>query len=214
MAKHTSWIPITLLFLLWGCGGDQPDLKAKEYKGRFEDKVQGVSFTCPEKWEVRENIHGQRVIARSPLESRQDRFQENLVVNGPLKGDSQPEVVEQVTQDLKSQLTKFSEEKGEGDGFEYLHQQEGQALKCRSYVLPGAKSGEFWLYTLSSTADDFARWDKPFREISATFHKPIVEVSPTPAATGTPAATATPALTATPVVTPTSLPQKTKTPVP
>ncbi len=218
MAKHTSWIPITLLFLLWGCGGAQPDLKAKEYKGRFEDKAQGVSFTCPEKWEVRENIHGQRVIARSPLESRQDSFQENLVVTGPLPGKSQQEVRDQVVQDLKSQLTKFAEEKSDNDSLDYVHELDGQSLKCRSYVLPGAKDGEFWLYTLNSTAKEFVRWEKPFAEISSTFHKPIVEFSPTPSQSATPATTATPeasvtpAATATPGVTTTPVPEKTKAP--
>lgn len=185
-SRHLS--TALLLFSLWGCGGEQPELKAKEYKGRFEDKVQGISFTCPEKWEVRENIHGQRVIARSPLEAAQDGFQENLVVTGPILSADLSSAFEKVGSDLQSQLKDFKEHARSTSQLDFSHKLEGQTLKARSYLLAGAQEQQFWLYTFTSTDSEFARWEKPFQAIAATFRQPLVSSTPTP----TPAASATP----------------------
>jgi len=179
MLRNKLWVPALLLSLLWGCGGAQPDLKAKEYKGRLEDTSIGLSFQCPESWEVRENVDGHRAIARSPLEGPQDTFQENMVVTGPLKG-SLSEVRTRVEGELKK-LKGFKLLAAPQDIVDFDHQTNGLQLHCRTY-LQARPLGGFWMVSFTSTSSDFARHENAFVGIMANFGKPLApQTSPTPA---------------------------------
>jgi hypothetical protein len=193
--KHLA--PLVLLTLLYGCGGAQPDLKAKEYKGRLEDKALQLSFQCPEKWEVRENVMGHRAIARSPLESPTDDFQENMVVTGPLKG-----TLAEVRSHCESEFKKLKDYQtlpSPSDILDFDHQRDGLKLHCRAY-LQARPGGDFWMVSFTSTAADFPRHEAEFVAIMATFGKPLPPLtpSPTPALSGSATPAATPVATATP----------------
>lgn len=200
-------IPSAFLILLFlcGCGGSPTDLKAKEYKGRLEDRAQGLAFQCPEKWEIRENVHGHRAIGRSPRENPKDAFQENVVVSGPLTGTSAEEVLAASQTQLAKELKGYKQLSATATQLDFVHEQQGQKLRCRQLLHPHPKGG-FWVVTFSSSEAEFARWEPEFGKIWASFGAPLPAASatPTPAASppATPAVVATPAPVATPVATP------------
>jgi len=200
MLNRRHLAPLVLLSLLWGCGGAQPDLKAKEYKGRLEDKKMELTFQCPPKWEVRENVNGHRAIARSPLESPKDNFQENMVVSGPLKG-TLPEVRGRCESEFKK-LKDFKALPSPSDIVDFDHERDGLKLHCRVY-LQARPSGDFWMVSFTSTAADFPRHEPEFVAIIATFGKPLPadSPSPAPAASGSPAPAST-AIPASPTASP------------
>jgi hypothetical protein len=188
MRTRKVWIAPLLLGVLWGCGGSQPDLKAKEYKGMFQDKAAGLSLRCPEKWEIRENVEGHRVIARSPLESRQDNFQENLVVTGPIQAGTVEEALAAVETDLQGKLDGYKKLDSSVPGaLAYTHLLKGVALQCRAHFQPNPKGG-FWLLLFTSTTADFNRFQGEFDGIVATFGQPLPEITPSP----TPGASSSP----------------------
>ena len=209
MLKRRLWAPLVLLSLLWGCGGSQTNLKAKEYNGRLEDKEMALSFQCPATWEVRENVSGHRAIARSPLESPQDDFQENMVITGPLKGSLQ-EVHDRCESEFKK-LQDYKPLSSPPDILDFEHQRDGMKLHCRAYLEP-RPAGDFWMVSFTSTAKDFQKHEAEFVAIMSTFGKPLPELppTPTPGVSGTPAASPTAAASATPtaaaLATPTSSP--------
>lgn len=202
-----------LLAILCGCGGRNTNLKASEYRGKFQDQQIGLSFVCPERWEVRENVQGHRVVARSPLENRQDPFQENLVVSAVPGAQDTAAALMQAESDFKAKLEGFQRLETPGAASDVLlfqHQLKGQQLQCRAHFLANPRGG-VWMLLFTSTAKDFPRWQTEFDNIAASFGKTIPELlhSPTPGvATETPAGTETPAPSAsqtpsTPTATPT-----------
>ena len=56
MFNRKHLVPLALLLTLFGCGGNPGNMKAKEYKGHFEDEKQGLIFQCPTSWDIRENV--------------------------------------------------------------------------------------------------------------------------------------------------------------
>ena len=178
MLKHISWF---CLLILVGCGGQPTDLKPKEYRGRFEDKKDGISFVCPGRWEVREFVHGSRVICRSAPENAQDTFQENLVVGGPIPGKTVEEARQQAAADLKAQLTDYQEQVTSPQAIDFTHTQNGQKLRAHAQFLahPG---GGFWMATLTSTDADYKRWEWDFNNILNSLGKPLPTPTPAPKA--------------------------------
>ncbi len=203
-------VPLLLLASLFGCGGQPTDIKAKEYKGHFEDKNDGLFFSCNTTWEVRENIQGQRVIARSPREGANDPFQENLVISGPYAGETEAEA-RATAQAQLAKLPGFAL-KGE-DPLDFVHQQQKLNLRCQAAFIKNPKGG-YWMATFTSTDVHFpakvAEWDKIRATMSgqktAAPATPVV-ASPTPAVKLTATPAATPKASATPAVVPTATPK-------
>lgn len=179
-------------------------MKAKEYKGHFEDAKQGLIFQCPTSWDIRENVEGHRVIARSPLDkAKGDKFQENLIVSGPLAAASLDEMRAQAEAEFKK-LDHYQSLPAPSDILDFDYQFNGQDLHGRAYLSKLKDKNEYWLLQFTDAKADFPAHEATFVEIVATFGVPAGS-SPTPvinppAATVTPAVSATPAATATPVV--------------
>jgi len=223
MFNRRHLVPLALLLTLFGCGGNAASMKAKEYKGHFEDAKQGLIFQCPTSWDIRENVEGHRVIARSPLEKdKGDKFQENLIVSGPVAAASLDEVRAQAEVEYKK-LDHYQSLAAPADILDFDYQFNGQDLHSRVYLNKIQDKNEYWLVQFTDAKADFPSHEAAFVGIMATWGlqpggtpTPIVNGPPasaTPAATQTPAATATPVVTATPAAVATATPVVT-TPTP
>ena len=223
MFKRRHLVPLALLLTLFGCGGSTANMKAKEYKGHFEDAKQGLIFQCPTSWDIRENVEGHRVIARSPLEKdKSDKFQENLILSGPVAAASLDEVRAQAEADYKK-LDHYQSLAAPADILDFDYQFNGQDLHSRVYLNKIRDKNEYWLVQFTDAKADFPGHEAAFVGIMATWGlqpgaspTPIVNGPPasaTPVVTQTPAATATPVATATPAATtPTPAPAASATP--
>lgn len=202
LAPRSSWGRILagplLLLTLAGCGGgNAQNLKPKDYHGQFEDTAQGLSFRCPSQWDVRENVQEARVIARAPLEAKDDPFRENLVALGPLKVADVATARTSTQATLRAQLEKYQEFPSEGDALLYTYEEKGRALESRAHFLPAKPTG-VWMVVFTSTPDKYAAWAPEFDAVVKTFGQPL----PKPEGSATPAVTMTPAVTATPLYVP------------
>lgn len=210
MLNHKQLVPLALLLILFGCGGNPANMKAKEYKGHFEDSKQGLIFQCPTSWDIRENIEGHRVIARSPLEKEKgDKFQENLIVTGPLPAASLQEIHARCEADFKK-LDHYQALGGLADILDFDYQYNGQDLHGRAYLSKLKDRNEYWVAQFTDAKADWPAHEAVFVQVMATFGMapgatptPIVNVVPTetPGATATPVGTATPEASVTPLVT-------------
>lgn len=204
---------MALLLSLFGCGGRAGNMKAQEYKGHFEATKEGLVFQCPTSWDIRENVEGHRVIARSPLESKTDTFQENLVVSGPVPAASLEEMHTKAESELKK-LDHYQAQAAPADVLDFDYQFNGQDLHGRAYLLKLKDKNEYWLAQFTDARADFPGHEAAFVQIMAswgmapgTTPTPVVNVpssatpaaSPTPEGSTTPAETSTPAASATPV---------------
>ena len=143
MLNHKHLVPLALLLILFGCGGNPANMKAKEYKGHFEDSKQGLIFQCPTSWDIRENIEGHRVIARSPLEKASgDKFQENLIVTGPLPATSLEDIHAQCETDFKK-LEHYQALGAPPDILDFDYQFKGQDLHARAYLSKRKDKNEY-----------------------------------------------------------------------
>ena len=223
MLNRRTLVPLALLLTLFGCGGGGGNMKAKEYKGHFEDAKQGLIFQCPTSWDIRENVEGHRVIARSPRDPKEDKFQENLVVSGPIAAASQEEIHGKAEAEFKK-LDHYQAQPAPGDILDFDYQFEGQDLHGRAYIWKIKDKNEYWLAQFTDAKADWPAHEAVFVQIMSSWGmapgttptpivQPAVQTSPsaTPAAvTATPAANSTPVASATPVASPT--PAATATP--
>ena len=210
MLNHKQLVPLALLLTLFGCGGNPANMKAKEYKGHFEDSKQGLIFQCPTSWDIRENIEGHRVIARSPLEkAKGDKFQENLVVTGPVSATSLEEVHAQCEAEFKK-LEHYQALPGLPDILDFDYQFKGQDLHARAYLIKLKDKNDYWVMQFTDAKADWPAHEAVFVQVMSTFGMapgatptPVVNIVPTetPGTSATPAGTATPEATATPVTT-------------
>lgn len=217
MLNHRHLVPLALLLTLFGCGGRAGNMKAKEYKGHFEVAKEGLLFQCPTSWDIRENVEGHRVIARSPLESKSDTFQENLVVSGPVAATSLEEMRTKAETELKK-LDHYQALASPADVLDFDYQFSGQELHGRTYLLKLKDKNEYWLAQFTDAKADFPTHEAAFVQIMASWGlapgetaTPIVNVpvgTATPAASGTP----TPAVSATPSAPDTATPAASPTP--
>ncbi|MFN8611033.1 MAG: hypothetical protein U0931_26055 [Vulcanimicrobiota bacterium] len=233
MLNRRHLVPLALLLTLFGCGGRAGNMKAKEYKGHFEDPKQGLIFQCPTTWDIRENVEGHRVIARSPREGQADKFQENLVVSGPVAAASLEAMHTQAENEFKK-LDHYQAQAAPPDILDFDYEFKGQALHARAYLSKVKDKNEFWLAQFTDDKGDFPTHEAVFVQIMSSWGQapgstptPIVntapsgtpEGSPTPptAATATPSASATPAASLTPAQSPpppaSATPARTPTPV-
>jgi hypothetical protein len=186
-------------------------MKAKEYKGHFEDAKQGLIFQCPTSWDIRENVQGHRVIARSPRDPKEDKFQENLVVSGPFPAASLEEMHALAESDLKK-LDHYQALPATNDILDFDYQFDGQELHGRAYLWKIKDKNEYWLAQFTDSKADWPAHEAVFVEIMSswgmapgTTPTPIVQTVPTatPAASETPVASSTPMTSPTPAATPT-----------
>lgn len=203
MLNRRHLVPLALLLTLFGCGGRAGNMKAQEYKGHFEAAKEGLVFQCPTSWDIRENVEGHRVVARSPLEGKNDKFQENLVVSGPIPATSLEDMRAKAETELKK-LDHYQAQASPADILDFDYQFSGQELHGRAYLLKLKDKDEFWLAQFTDARADFPTHEAAFVQVMASWGlapgstaTPVVNA---PAATDTPAASATaaPAASATP----------------
>lgn len=206
MLNRRHLVPLALLLTLFGCGGNPASMKAKEYKGHFEDAKDGLIFQCPTSWDIRENIEGHRVIARSPLDqAKGDKFQENLIVSGPVAAASLDEMHAQAEAEFKK-LDGYQAQAGTADILDFDYKFNGQDLHSRAYLNKVKDKNAYWLVQFTDAKADFPSHEAAFVQIMATWGlQPGASPTPVanPPASGTPApASPTPAVSSTPAATP------------
>jgi hypothetical protein len=193
---------VCALLVLAGCSGRKMSVVKKDYHGHFSSAGGDFHFLVPTDWEIREGLPGQVVVARSPMESVQDQFRENLVVVEPVPGKDAGDARDLAAASLAHQFQGSFKEASRGDGplpgskfLVYRYSTDGEQLWAKSYFF--VASGGNVMVTCTAAQAHSDEWVKPFDKILETFALGPDPNPPAPDDTASPGASASPAAAAT-----------------
>jgi hypothetical protein len=197
---------LCVLLLLAGCSRSKMKMVKRDYHGHFTSVAGGFYMHVPDNWEIRENLQGQVVVARS-LPENSHEFRENITVRQPVPGvnatDARDQAVAELSKGFPDAKSSSFKEVGRGDGpdgskfVSYTYTIDGDNLWARSYFYPASPG--LVMLTCTTTAARAAVWTPQFEKIVSDFKlgsdpspEPTEDVVANVTTSATPSPTASP----------------------